>query len=156
MARRRRAVKRKVTPDSKYGDVTVSRLVSKVMMKGKKTLAQRIVYDALEYANKQTKQEPVQILMDAVKNASPLLRVKPRRVGGATYQVPVEVEPDKGNALAIRWIISSARAREGEPMSIRLAKEIVEASRGQGVAVKRREDTHKMAEANRAFVHYRW
>ena len=126
------------------------------MQRGKKTVAQRIVYQALDAVAAETKRDPLEVFTQAIRNTTPALQVKPRRVGGATYQVPVEVRADRQLALAQRWLIGAARARAGRPMRERLAQEILDASRGQGAAVKRREDLHRMAEANRAFVHYRW
>ena len=154
---RRAVVKRKeVQPDSKFNNVMISRLVNKVMVGGKKTTAERVVYDALDIINEREGKEPVAVMEMGLRNATPLLEVKPRRVGGATYQVPVEVRPGRNTALAIRWILKSARARSGKSMAEKLAAELMDASKGQGAAVKKREDTHKMAEANRAFAHYRW
>jgi small subunit ribosomal protein S7 len=126
------------------------------MERGKKSTAERIMYDAFDIIEQQENKPPVPVLELALKNASPLLMVKPRRVGGATYQVPVEVEPERGAAIAIRWILAAARARKGQAMAQRLAAEIIDASKEQGTTIKKREDTHKMAEANRAFAHYRW
>jgi small subunit ribosomal protein S7 len=134
----------------------VSKLVNKVMKCGKKRTAERIVYEALDILQEQSSKDSVTALEQAVKNATPLLEVKPRRVGGATYQVPVEVRPDRGLFLALTWLLKSARARKGKSMTERLADELVEALRGEGATIKKREDTHKMAEANRAFAHYRW
>jgi len=134
----------------------VARLINKVMKDGKKSTAERIVYDALQIMEQQERKDPVSILEQAIRNATPLLQVKPRRVGGATYQVPVEVNRDRGLFLAIRWLITSTRARAGKSMAEKLAAELSDASKGQGVTIKKREDTHKMAEANRAFAHYRW
>ena len=156
MPRRRRPDKRDIPPDPRYGSGELARFINKVMMQGKKTTAQRIVYYALDMLGKETNQQPLEVFQTAVQRATPQLEVKPRRVGGATYQVPVEVRPERRVALARRWIINSARSQTGAPMSQRLYRELLEASRGQGVAVKRREDLHRMAEANRAFVHYRW
>ena len=156
MARRARAVKREVIPDAKYRSVTVSRLIAKIMERGKKRTAEKIVYDALEKLGQQVSKDPVTALEQAVKNATPLLQVKPRRVGGATYQVPVEVQPDRGLFLALTWLIQSARAKKGKAMNEKLAEELTEAFQGQGTTIKKREDTHRMAEANRAFAHYRW
>ena len=156
MPRRAPAEKREVTPDAKYHSITVTRLINRVMMCGKKRTAERIIYDALLSLEKQVSKEPVDALEQAIKNATPLLEVKPRRVGGATYQVPVEVPPDRALSLAMRWLVKSARARTGKSMMERLAAELADAFNGQGVTIKRREDTHKMAEANRAFAHYRW
>ena len=156
MSRRRRAVKLKITPDPKYNNVEISRFINKVMMNGKKTVAQRIVYDAFEQMERELGRPAEEIFGQAVQNATPMLEVRSRRVGGATYQVPTEVRLERRLALSMRWIVSSARARSGTPMAQRLAQEFVEASRGQGASVKRKEDLHRMAEANRAFVHYRW
>jgi len=156
MSRRARAIKREVLSDAKYHNVTVANLVNKVMKCGKKRTAERIVYDALQLLEKQASKDPVTSLEQAIKNATPLLEVKPRRVGGATYQVPVEVRPDRGLFLALKWLLKSARARRGKSMTERLAAELFDALQGEGTTVKKREDTHKMAEANRAFAHYRW
>ncbi|MBN1693490.1 MAG: 30S ribosomal protein S7 [Dehalococcoidales bacterium] len=156
MARRARAEKREIIPDAKYRSITVSRLIVKVMERGKKRTAEKIVYNALEKLGQQVSKDPVTALEQAVKNATPLLQVKPRRVGGATYQVPVEVMPDRGLFLALTWLIKSARARKGKAMHEKLADELTEAFQGQGTTIKKREDTHRMAEANRAFAHYRW
>ena len=156
MPRRAAVKKREVIPDAKYNNITVSKLVNKVMLNGKKTTAEQIVYQSLEIIEKSEGKEPISILEAAVRNTTPLLEVKPRRVGGATYQVPVEVRPGRNIALAIRWLLKSTRARTGKSMAEKLASELIDASKGQGAAVKKREDTHKMAEANRAFAHYRW
>ncbi len=156
MPRRAQAIKRNISPDAKFQNVTVARLVNKIMMCGKKSTAERIVYNALQIMEQQEKKEPVTILEQAVKNVTPLLEVKPRRVGGATYQVPIEVRPDRSLSLAIRWLVKSARDRTGKSMAEKLASELSDAAKGQGVAIKKREDTHRMAEANRAFAHYRW
>jgi len=156
MPRRARAQKREVSPDAKYRSPTVSRLIVKVMQCGKKRTAEKIVYGALEKLGQTVSKDPVAALEQAVRNATPLLQVKPRRVGGATYQVPVEVQPDRGLFLALTWLVSSARARKGKAMVEKLAEELSEAFQGQGVTIKKREDTHRMAEANRAFAHYKW
>ncbi len=156
MPRRARTEKRVVVPDARFRSTTVSRLIVKVMLCGKKRTAEKIVYGALELLEKRVSKDPVAALEQAVRNATPLLQVKPRRVGGATYQVPVEVEPDRGLFLALTWLIKSARAKKGKAMVERLADELADAYQGQGVTIKRREDTHRMAEANRAFAHYRW
>ena len=156
MPRRARATKREIFPDAKYSNETVARLINKVMMKGKKSTAEKIVYGAIDIMGQGGAKEPVNVLEQAVKNATPQLEVKPRRVGGATYQVPIEVRPDRGLSLALRWLVASARARGGKSMAEKLASELSEAAQGQGVTIKKREDTHKMAEANRAFAHYRW
>jgi len=157
MPRRARAIRRLETfPDARYQNVTVAKLINKVMMWGKKTKAQRIVYEALDIMAQQGSKAPVTDLEHAIRNVTPQLKVKSRRVGGATYQVPVEVDPRVGLSLAIRWLVESARARSGKSMAEKLAAELSDATRGQGVTVKKRDDTHRMAEANRAFAHYRW
>jgi small subunit ribosomal protein S7 len=156
MPRRAAVKKREILPDAKHNNITVARVITKVMLDGKKTTAEGIVYQALEIMEEREGREPVSVLEAAVHNATPLLEVKPRRVGGATYQVPVEVRPGRDVALAIRWLLKAARARTGKSMAEKLASELIDASKGQGAAVKKREDTHKMAEANRAFAHYRW
>ena len=156
MARRRRAEPRIVMPDPRYNSEELSSFINRVMERGKKTVAQRAVYQALEKASQDTRREGLEVFTQAVRNVMPNLEVKPRRVGGATYQVPIEVGGRRRMALAMRWLSTAARSRTGRPFSEFLAQELVEASRGQGTAVKRREDLHKMAEANRAFVHYRW
>jgi small subunit ribosomal protein S7 len=156
MARRRQAIKREISADPRYNSETVALFINRIMVKGKKTVAQRIVYDAFNMVAQESKRDAVEIFDQALRNTTPTLEVKSRRVGGATYQVPIEVRTSRRLALAMRWIIQYARARAGRPMRERLAQELLEASRGQGSAVKRREDTHRMAEANRAFAHYRW
>ena len=156
MPRRARVTKREVPPDAKYHSATVTRLINGLMLDGKKSTAEQIVYEALQVLEREEAKPPVTVLEQALKNTIPVLEVKPRRVGGATYQVPVEVRPDRGLALAIRWLVRSSRARTGRSMAERLAAELSDAAKGQGVTVKKREDTHKMAEANRAFAHYRW
>ena len=156
MARRRRAERRPVTPDPKYNNVELSRFINKVMLNGKKTTAQRIVYAALDYIEREARRPGLELFELAVKNATPMLEVRSRRVGGATYQVPTEVRPNRRVTLAMRWIIRGARSRSGRPIAERLGQELLEAARGQGSAVRRREELHRMAEANRAFVHYRW
>ena len=156
MPRRAKALKRQTPPDPKYGDVTVAILIKKIMLDGKKATAERIVYDAMDLVDKQLSTEPLAVLDQALKNATPALQVKSRRVGGATYQVPVEVEHGRGLSLAMRWLIGYARARSGKSMAEKLAAEIIDASQGQGATIKKRQDTHKMAEANKAFAHYRW
>ena len=156
MPRRARVAKRQTPPDPKYGNVTVAILIKKIMLDGKKATAERIVYDAMDLVNKQLSTEPLAVLEQALKNATPVLQVKSRRVGGATYKVPVEIEAERGLSLAMRWLIGFARARSGKSMAEKLAAEIVDASQGQGASIKKRQDTHKMAEANKAFAHYRW
>ena len=156
MPRRARAIRREILPDAKYHNETVARLINKVMVWGKKSVAERIVYGALQIMGQQGAKEPATVLEQAVMNVTPQLEVKPRRVGGATYQVPIEVRPERGLSLALRWLVASARARGGKSMAEKLAAELGDASQGQGVTIKKREDTHRMAEANRAFAHYRW
>jgi len=156
MPRRTRVPKRQTPPDPKYGNVTVAILIKKIMLGGRKATAERIVYDAMDLVNKKLSTEPLAVLDQALKNATPALQVKSRRVGGATYQVPVELEAARGLSLAMRWLISYAKARSGKSMAEKLAAEIVDASQGQGATIKKRQDTHKMAEANKAFAHYRW
>lgn len=155
--RRRRAEKRKTPPDLQYNSTTVSVLINMIMVQGKKSIAQRITYNALEIVKKKLEtDDAVAILNKAIDNARPLLEVKSRRVGGATYQVPIEVKTDRGLTLSLRWIRDFARAKKGKPMEERLAQELLDAYNGTGSAVKKKEDTHKMAEANKAFAHYRW
>ena len=156
MSRRRAAVKREVLPDPKFNDVIVSKFTNCLMYEGKKSVAERIVYGALDRIGKRSGQEPLRLFHDALGNVRPAVEVRSRRVGGATYQVPVEVRPDRSQALAIRWIIASARGRSENTMEERLAGELLDAANNRGVAVKRREDTHRMADANKAFSHYRW
>ncbi|MEC8945757.1 MAG: 30S ribosomal protein S7 [Chloroflexota bacterium] len=155
MSRRRRAQKRKLTPDAIYNSELITRFTNRVMQRGKKNTARRIVYGAFNLIQEDGT-DPMEIFGQAMRNATPLLQVRPRRVGGATYQVPVEVREDRGAALAMRWIIDAARARGGSPMVSKLAAELTDAARGQGNAVRRREELHRMADANKAFAHYRW
>ena len=155
--RRRTAVRREVIPDPKFGNKNISRFVNMLMLDGKKWNAESIVYGALDIlVQKTNKADAMEVLNKAIDNVRPLLELKSRRVGGATYQIPVEVRGDRGVSLALRWIRNSARGRKGKPMQQRLAEEILEAYNGQGSAVKKKEEIHKMAEANRAFSHYRW
>jgi small subunit ribosomal protein S7 len=156
MPRRGPASKRSIEPDPIYQNILVTQLINKLMKDGKKTLAEQVVYRALDQISERTANDPVITLKKAVENARPLLEVRSRRVGGATYQVPVEVKPHRGTTLALRWLVNYARARREHTIADRLVGEIMEASQGQGAAVKRREDIHKMAEANKAFAHYRW
>ena len=156
MPRKGPAAKRPVVADPVYGSPVVSQLVNKILVQGKKGLAERIVYGALEGVAQKSGQEPVGVLKRALDNVRPTLEVRSRRVGGSTYQVPVEVKPHRANTLALRWLSSYAKARREKTMTERLTNEILDASNGLGAAVKRREDTHKMAEANKAFAHYRW
>jgi small subunit ribosomal protein S7 len=156
MPRKGPAVKREVEPDPVYQNPLVTQLINKILLHGKKSTAERIVYKALEQISERTANDPVITLKKAVENARPLLEVRSRRVGGATYQVPVEVRPPRGTTLALRWLVNFTRQRREHTMSERLVGEIMDASVGQGSSVKRREDLHKMAEANKAFAHYRW
>ena len=156
MARRRQAEKRTILPDPKYRSEMIAKFINMVMLSGKKSVAEKIVYGALNTVAAKTKTDAVDALETALDNVRPVVEVKSRRVGGATYQVPVEVRPDRRNALAMRWIVDAARKRGEKGMGARLAGEILEASENRGSAVKKREDTHRMAEANKAFAHYRW
>ena len=156
MSRRRRAEKRTILPDAKFGDLTVSKFMNNVMQDGKKSVAETIVYGALELMEKRGDADPVKAFHDAVENVRPHLEVRSRRVGGATYQVPMEVRSERAQALAFRWIIQTARGRNENTMTERLSAELLDAANNRGAAVKKREDTHRMAEANRAFSHYRW
>ena len=157
MSRRRVAAKRKVVQDPRYNSELVAKLINCMMEKGKKSLAQRILYQSLDIIHqKMPDQDIMEILSKSVENVKPVLEVKSRRIGGATYQVPVEVRTDRRTSLALRWVIQFARARKGVPMAQALASELLEAYRGEGAAVKKREDTHRMADANKAFAHYRW
>ena len=156
MSRRHRAEKREVLPDPKFGDVVISKFVNAIMVNGKKSVAERIVYGALEKIEAKTNGESVTIFHEALDNVKPAIEVRSRRVGGATYQVPVEVRTERRQALALRWIIGMARQRSEDTMVDRLAGELLDASNNRGASVKKREDTHRMAEANRAFAHYRW
>ena len=156
MPRKGPAVRREILADPVYQNVLVTQLINKVLLNGKKTLAERTVYKALEVISERTANDPVITLKKAVDNVRPMLEVRSRRVGGANYQVPVEVRPARGTTLALRWLINNARARREHSMAERLVGEIMDASNGQGASVKRREDMHKMAEANKAFAHYRW
>lgn len=156
MARRNRAPKRYVEPDIKYNSQLVSSFINKLMVDGKKTLAASIFYKALDITEGRTKKPGIDTFEQAIRNATPQVEVRPRRVGGATYQIPLEVRPERRRSLAIRWLVSSARARTGKSMAEKLAAEFMDAANNQGATVKKREDTHRMAEANRAFAHYRW
>jgi small subunit ribosomal protein S7 len=149
-------IRRPIPPDAKYNSVWVQSFINKVMRNGKKSVAERVVYDALEMVGERTKENPRDVFERAVRNVMPVLEVRPRRVGGATYQIPLEVRPARQISLAMRWMIGAARARSGRPMAEKLASEIIDAYREQGTAIKKRDDTHRMAEANKAFVHYRW
>lgn len=154
--RRTKPERRKIAGDARYSNPTVEGLINRLMRRGKKSVAIGIVYDAFDLIEQRAKRNPVEVFEDAVKNTSPVLEVKPRRVGGATYQVPIEVMPDRRTSLAVRWILTAARARPGRTMAEKLAGELMDAASGTGSAIRKREDTHKMAEANRAFAHYRW
>ena len=156
MARRRRPEKREILPDPKFGDVVLSKFMNSVMLDGKKSVAEGIVYGALDNVEARLKQDPIRVFHDALNNVKPGIEVRSRRVGGATYQVPVEVRMERRQALAIRWLIQAARARNDKTMVDRLSAELMDAANNRGNAVKKREDTHRMAEANRAFSHYRW
>ncbi|MBC7248773.1 MAG: 30S ribosomal protein S7 [Anaerolineae bacterium] len=156
MPRRYRPPKREVEPDIKYNSVVVAKFINRLMKGGKKSTAARILYDAFDLIEKRMSRNPLEVFEQAIKNATPILEVKPRRVGGATYQVPVEVPPHRQLALAMRWLIQSARNRPGKSMAEKLAAELMDAAQGVGATIKKREDTHKMAEANKAFAHYRW
>jgi small subunit ribosomal protein S7 len=156
MSRRHRAEKRHINPDPKFGDLIVSKFMNNLMVEGKKSVAEGIVYGALETIQSKAKSDPVQMFHQALDNVAPAIEVRSRRVGGATYQVPVEVRAERRQALAIRWIITAARNRNEKTMVERLSGELLDAANNRGTAVKKREDTHKMAEANRAFSHYRW
>ena len=154
--RKRRAVKRDVLPDALYKSKVVTKLINQIMLDGKKGTAQRIVYDAFDMIKEKTGEEPMAVFEKAMNNIKPALEVKSRRVGGSNYQVPVEVTPARSQALALRWLTKYSRERGGRGMADNLANEIIDASNGTGAAVKKREDTHRMAEANKAFAHYRW
>ncbi len=156
MARRRRPEKREILPDPRFGDIVLTKFMNLVMYEGKKSVAERIVYGALDSIEGKMKTDPLGVFHEALSNVRPGIEVRSRRVGGATYQVPVEVRPERAQALAIRWLISAARNRSEHTMAARLSGELMDASQNRGTAVKKREDSHKMAEANRAFSHYRW
>ncbi len=156
MPRRYTPARRPLTPDIRFKSVLVSEFINRMMVDGKKSVAQRVMYDAMSLAAERAKKEPMEVLESALRNVGPVVEVKPRRVGGATYQVPVEVSPDRRASLAMRWIIAAARSRGGKSMTDKLSGELLDASNNTGTAIKKREETHKMAEANRAFAHYRW
>ena len=156
MSRRHRAEKREVLPDPKFGDLVVSKFMQSVMRDGKKSVAERIVYGSFDRIEERMKQDPLSVFHQALENVMPAIEVRSRRAGGATYQVPVEVRTERRQALAIRWLISASRARNERTMTDRLCAELMDAANNRGSAVKKREDTHRMAEANRAFSHYRW
>jgi small subunit ribosomal protein S7 len=156
MSRRRRAEKREINPDAKFGDLVLSKFMNTLMYDGKKSVAEGIVYGALDRIQERAKQEPLPVFHEAIENVKPAVEVRSRRVGGATYQVPVEVRPERRQALAIRWIIQAARDRSENSMVDKLSAELLDAANRRGAAVKKREDTHRMADANKAFAHYRW
>lgn len=156
MARRTRPAKRITPPDAKYSSPVVQEFINRMMRDGKKSVATRVMYDTLTLVGDRAKREPMEVFDQALKNVAPLIEVKPRRVGGATYQVPVEVAADRRLALAMRWLLAAARSRAGKSMAEKMANELLDAANNTGAAVKRKEETHKMAEANRAFAHYRW
>ncbi|MBK8458044.1 MAG: 30S ribosomal protein S7 [Phyllobacteriaceae bacterium] len=156
MSRRHKADKREINPDPKFGDLVITKFMNAVMYAGKKSVAEQIVYGALDQIQSKTKQEPVTVFRQALDNVAPHVEVRSRRVGGATYQVPVDVRPERRQALAIRWVITAARGRNETTMVDRLSGELLDAANNRGTAVKKREDTHRMADANRAFAHYRW
>lgn len=154
--RRRRAEKREIIPDPKYKSAVVSRFINIMMIEGKKSVAERIVYKCFDILAEKTGKPAIEVFQKALDNARPLLEIKPRRIGGATYQVPIEVKSERGTSIAMRWMRNFARNKKGKPMEIKLADELMDAFKGEGSAIKKREDTHKMAEANKAFAHYRW
>ncbi|OAA30870.1 30S ribosomal protein S7 [Kosmotoga arenicorallina S304] len=154
--RRRRAIKREVAPDPIYNDVLVTKLINRIMIDGKKSKAEKIVYEAIEHLSERTKQPPMEAFKKAINNVRPLLEVRPRRVGGATYQIPFEVPEHRAISLALRWIVNASRAKKGKPLSEKLAMELIDAYNGTGTAVKKREDVHRMAEAGKAYAHFRW
>jgi small subunit ribosomal protein S7 len=156
MPRRYRPPQREVEPDLKYNSELVARFINRLMERGKKSLASRLMYDAFDIVEERTHRDPLEVFRQAVENVTPVLEVRPRRVGGATYQIPVEVRPERRTSLAIRWLVQTAKSRKGKPMAEKLADEFIDASRNAGATVKKKEDTHRMAEANRAFAHYRW
>jgi len=156
MSRRGQAPKRPVTPDARFGDANVARFINKLMLNGKKGTAEGIVYGAIQLLEERARRPGMEVFETALRNATPLLEVRPRRVGGATYQVPMEIRADRRNSLAMRWLIRAARARSGRSMAEKLAGELQDAANGQGATVRRKDDTHRMAEANKAFAHYRW
>ena len=156
MSRRQKAIKRPVLPDARYDSQTVSKFINTLMLQGKKSIAERIFYGAMDIVESRTGQPGVNVFKQALQNLKPVVEVKSRRVGGATYQVPVEVRPERRTALAMRWLMQYSRERNEKSMSEKLAAEVISASKGEGNAIKKKEDTHRMAEANKAFAHYRW
>ena len=155
MSRRRPAVKREIAPDPRFNDVELARFINRLMMKGKKSIAQRITYNAFDIIQEESNREPLEVFQQALRNATPAVEARPKRIGGSTIQVPTELRAVRSEALAMRWLINGARSRNGRPMRRGLAQELMDASRGEGTAVRRREELHRMAEANRAFVSYR-
>ncbi len=153
---RGKTLKREIAPDPVYSNVTVSKFINQIMRKGKKTIARKVVYRAFDIIKEKSKKDPLEVFEKALQNASPLLEVKPKRVGGATYQVPREVKGDRRMTLAMRWMITAARSKKGKPMREKLAEELILAANNEGSAIKKKEDTHRMAEANRAFAHFSW
>lgn len=156
MSRRKKKVKREVAPDPVYSNVQVAKFINQVMRRGKKTIAQKIIYGAFNIIKTKTQKEPLEIFDLAIQNTAPLLEIKPKRIGGATYQVPIEVRGDRRITLAMRWIIQAAKSKKGRPMKDKLAEELMAAAKNEGAAIKKKEDTHRMAEANRAFAHFAW
>ncbi|MFQ5341424.1 MAG: 30S ribosomal protein S7 [Anaerolineae bacterium] len=156
MPRRGRAPRREVVPDPRYESVRVARFINKLMTRGKKSVAERIFYAAMDIIEERAKKAPLEVFEEALQTATPLLEVKPRRVGGSTYQIPIEIRPERRESLAMRWLIQTARNRAGKSMAEKLANELMDAANGVGVTIKRKDDTHRMAEANKAFAHYRW
>jgi small subunit ribosomal protein S7 len=156
MPRRYRPPKRQVSPDPRYDNVNLAMFINRVMVNGKKSVARRLVYDALDLIEERAKRPPVEVFEEALRNVTPMVEVKPRRVGGSTYQVPIEVDSHRGRSLAMRWLVAAARDRSGRGFSQKLAAELMDAARGEGTAFKKKTDTHRMAEANRTFAHYRW
>lgn len=154
--RRYKPPKREIAPDVRYGNLKIEMFINRLMKGGKKSTARRVMYGALELVEERAKKDPVEVFEQAMRNVTPAVEVKPRRVGGSTYQVPVEVPPDRATALAMRWLLESTRKRSGRSTAEKLAGELLDAANGQGAAIKKRDDTHRMAEANRAFAHYRW
>lgn len=153
---RKKKTKREISPDPVYNDVTLAKFINQVMRRGKKTIARKIVYGSLNIVKEKTKKDSLEVFEAALNNVKPLVEVRPKRVGGATYQVPRPVSPERGMALAIRWILEAARSKKGKPMKEKLAEEIISASKNEGAAIKKKENTHRMAEANRAFAHFAW
>ena len=152
--RGKKAPKRDIQPDLKYNSVTIAKFINLIMTRGKKTVAERVLYDSFDIIKEKTKKDPLEVFNEAMKNVSPVVEVKSRRIGGANYQIPIEVKGDRRSALAMRWIITASRSRKGKPMREKLAQELMDASENQGAAIKKREDVHRMAEANRAFAHF--